>query len=707
MQSALNYISKSSTIDQRQIEATLKLLNEDATIPFIARYRKEATGNLDEVEIEQIKKLNQQFLELEKRKEYILKVIDEQGKLSADLKKSIQSCLDLTSLEDLYLPYKSKRETKADKARKLGLEPLAKIIMAQNNTDINGAASQFITKEVKSIDDALAGARLIMAEWMNERIGLRDQLRNMMERKGKVKSTLVKGKEIEAEKFKDYFKWEEDLYRIPAHRFLAINRGETFGFLKFKISLPTAEVESKIANYFIRGNNFAANAQIELAAKDAWKRLLHPALENEFKKLHKLKADETSIKVFGENLKQLLLSAPLGEKRVMAIDPGFRTGCKVVCLDETGKLLYNETIYPHPPKNESKQAMKKISTLVSAYKIEAIAIGDGTAGRETEAFIQRIHFDRKLFSYMVNENGASIYSASAIAREEFPDYDITVRGAVSIGRRLMDPLAELVKIDAKSIGVGQYQHDVDQKLLKESLDRVVEYSVNQVGVNLNTASKHLLQYVSGLGETLAERIVDYRTQNNGIESIAHLKEVKGLGAKAFQQSAGFLRVYKSDFSLDQTGIHPEIYKEIVNILKANHITLKDVKSKKEKIEVIDFDQYTSSKLGSLTLKDAKEELLNAGADLRKKKKAFTFDDTVKSIDDLRKDMVLPGLVSNITNFGAFVNIGIKQDGLVHVSNMANEFVKDPNEYVHLGMELSVKVIEVDKERNRIQLSMKD
>ncbi|MEQ8624266.1 MAG: Tex family protein [Vicingaceae bacterium] len=707
MQSALYYISKSSTIDQRQIEATLKLLNEDATIPFIARYRKEATGNLDEVEIEQIKKLNQQFLELEKRKEYILKVIDEQGKLSADLKKSIQACLDLTSLEDLYLPYKSKRETKADKARKLGLEPLAKIIMAQNNTDINGAASQFITKEVKSIDDALAGARLIMAEWMNERIGLRDQLRNMMERKGKVKSTLVKGKEIEAEKFKDYFKWEEDLYRIPAHRFLAINRGETFGFLKFKISLPTAEVESKIANYFIRGNNFAANAQIELAAKDAWKRLLHPVLENEFKKLHKLKADETSIKVFGENLKQLLLSAPLGEKRVMAIDPGFRTGCKVVCLDETGKLLYNETIFPHPPKNESKQAMKKISTLVSAYKIEAIAIGDGTAGRETEAFIQRIHFDRKLFSYMVNENGASIYSASAIAREEFPDYDITVRGAVSIGRRLMDPLAELVKIDAKSIGVGQYQHDVDQKLLKESLDRVVEYSVNQVGVNLNTASKHLLQYVSGLGETLAERIVDYRTQNNGIESIAHLKEVKGLGAKAFQQSAGFLRVSKSDFSLDQTGIHPEIYKEIVNILKANHITLKDVKSKKEKIEVIDFDQYTSSKLGSLTLKDAKEELLNAGADLRKKKKTFTFDDTVKSIDDLRKDMVLPGLVSNITNFGAFVNIGIKQDGLVHVSNMANEFVKDPNEYVHLGMELSVKVIEVDKERSRIQLSMKD
>lgn len=707
MQSALSYISKSSTIDERQIEATLKLLNEDATIPFIARYRKEATGNLDEVEIEQIQKLNQQFLELEKRKEYILKVIDEQGKLSADLKKSIQTCLDLNSLEDLYIPYKSKRETKADKARKLGLEPLAKIIMAQNNTDISGAAAKFITKEVESKEDALAGARLIMAEWMNERIGLRDQLRNLMERKGKVKSTLVKAKEVEAEKFKDYFKWEEDLHRIPAHRFLAINRGETLGFLKFKISLPTAEVESKIANYFIRGNNFVASEQLELAAKDAWKRLLHPALENEFKKLHKQKADETSIKVFGENLKQLLLSAPLGEKRVMAIDPGFRTGCKVVCLDETGKLLYNETIFPHPPKNESKQAMKKISTLVSAYKIEAIAIGDGTAGRETEAFIQRIHFDRKLFSYMVNENGASIYSASPIAREEFPDYDITVRGAVSIGRRLMDPLAELVKIDPKSIGVGQYQHDVDQKLLKESLDRVVEYSVNKVGINLNTASKHLLQYVSGLGESLAERIVDYRSENGNISSLAELKKIKGLGAKAFQQSAGFLRVYKNSFSLDQTGIHPEIYKQIEQLLKANKIELADVKEKKEEINQLDFNQYKSAELGELTLADAKTELLAAGADFRKKKKTFVFDDTVKSIDDLRINMSLPGLVSNITNFGAFINIGIKQDGLVHVSNMAKEFVKDPNELVHLGMEVQVKVLTIDKDRNRIQLSMKD
>jgi len=706
MQAVISFISKNTTISTKQIESTLKLLNEDATIPFIARYRKEVTGNLDEVEIEQIQKLNQQFLDLEKRKEYILKTIAEQAKLTTDLERSIKLCVDLTSLEDLYLPYKSKRETKADKARKLGLEPLAKIIMAQNNNDISGAAAQFLSNEVKSKEAAFEGARLIMAEWMNERTALRDDLRKMMERKGKIKSTVVKSKEAEAEKFKDYFKWEEDLYRIPAHRFLAISRGENLGFLKFKIDLPTNEVEAKVSSFFIRGHNFAANEQIELAAKDAWKRLLHPALENEFKKLHKFKADEISIKVFGENLKQLLLSAPLGEKRIMAIDPGFRTGCKVVCLDETGNLLYNETIYPHPPKNETKQAIKKISTLASAYKIDAIAIGDGTAGRETEQFIQRITFDRKIFSYMVNENGASIYSASKVAREEFPDYDVTVRGSVSIGRRLMDPLAELVKIDPKSIGVGQYQHDVDQKLLKESLDRVVEYSVNKVGVNLNTASKHLLQYVSGLGESLAERIVEYREENGSISSISELKKIKGLGAKAFQQSAGFLRVYKADFSLDQTGIHPEIYKDIQQILKANKIKVETVKENKEQIEQIDFASYSKQELGELTLTDAKAELLNAGADLRKKKKAFVFDSTVKTVDDLRVNMSLPGLVSNITNFGAFVNIGIKQDGLVHVSNMANEFVKDPNEYVHLGMEVQVKIVEIDKVRNRIQLSMK-
>lgn len=707
MQNIISYISRLSTISAKQIGATLKLLNEDATIPFIARYRKEATGNLDEVQIEEIDKLNRQFIELEKRKEYILITIEEQGKLSVELRKEIESCMELTLLEDLYLPYKSKRETKADKARKLGLEPLAKMIMGQNRPEIHAEATRFLNKEVKTVDDALEGARLIMAEWMNERVGLRDQLRKTMERSGKVKSTVVKAKMEEAAKFKDYFKWEEDLSRIPAHRFLAISRGENLGFLKFKIALPSEEVEQRISDFFIRSSNFSAKEQIELAAKDAWKRLLHPALENEFKKLHKLKADQTSIKVFGENLKQLLLSPPLGEKRIMAIDPGFRTGCKLVCLDETGNLLYNETIYPHPPKSETKLAMQKVSTLASKYKIEAIAIGDGTAGRETDSFIQRIVFDRKIHSYMVNENGASIYSASKVAREEFPDYDVTVRGSVSIGRRLMDPLAELVKIEPKSIGVGQYQHDVDQKLLQESLTRVVEYAVNKAGVNLNTASKHLLQYISGLGQTLAERIVEYREENGAFKSIAELKEIKGLGAKAFQQSAGFLRIYQEDFTFDQTGIHPEIYREIEKILKLNKIDIKEVKAKKEMIEQVDFESYQKDDLGSITLADAKQELLTAGADTRKRRTAFSFDSTVKTVDDLRVGMSLPGLISNITNFGAFVNIGIKQDGLVHVSNLANEFVKDVNEHVHLGMEVQVKVMEIDKARNRIQLSMKN
>ena len=519
MEKAVAFISNKVNIPSRQIAATLRLLNEDASIPFIARYRKEATGNLDELQIEAIQKNNQQFQDLEKRKEYILKTIEEQGKLSVELEKEIESCVDPAVLEDLYLPYKAKRETKADKARKQGLEPLAKMVMAQNRPHIVKEANRFLTEEVSTVEDALEGARLIMAEWINERVPLREQLRKMMERHGKVTSTVVKSKIEEAIKFKDYFNWEENLQRIPAHRFLAISRGEKLGFLKFKIALPTDEVEERIAKYFIRGGNAEAETQIKLAAKDAWKRLLHPALENEFKKTSKLKADVTSIKVFGENLKQLLLGAPLGEKRIMAIDPGFRTGCKVVCLDETGGLMYNETIYPHPPKSETKLAMQKIATLASKYRIEAIAIGDGTAGRETENFIQRISFDRKIHSYMVNENGASIYSASKVAREEFPDYDITVRGAVSIGRRLMDPLAELVKIEPKSIGVGQYQHDVDQKLLQESLERVVEYAVNKTGVNLNTASKHILQHVSGLGQTLAERIVEFRGKNGPFSSI--------------------------------------------------------------------------------------------------------------------------------------------------------------------------------------------
>jgi uncharacterized protein len=702
-----NWLTKTLNLPQKSVEATLQLLDSGATIPFISRYRKEATGNLDEVEIESIFKEGERFKELEKRKEAILKSIDEQGKLTSSLNQLIQSTYELTKLEDIYLPYKQKRETKADKAIKKGLEPLAKIIMSQEVKGLKSAASKFVTKEVADVEEALEGARHIIAEWINERQSVRDILRRNMEQKALLESKQVKGKDEEAEKFKDYFDWSEPLKRVPAHRFLAMARGEKLGYLRIKISLEKAEAEEKITNFIIRKKNFETDEQIELAIADSWKRLLHPSLENEFKKKHKEAADLASIQVFSENLRQLLLAPPLGQKRTMAIDPGFRTGCKVVCLDETGKLLYNETIYPHPPKNEGKMAAKKIGTMVSAYKIDAIAIGNGTAGRETEQFIQNLIFDRKVFSYMVNENGASIYSASKIAREEFPDYDVTVRGSVSIGRRLMDPLAELVKIDAKSIGVGQYQHDVDQKMLQESLDRVVESAVNKVGVNINTASKNLLAYVSGLGPKLAENIVTYREEKGVFDDRKQLKEVKGMGAVAFQQSAGFLRIRNGKNSLDETGIHPERYKVLKKILSDNKIKITDLKAEKEKIEAIQMKQYVSEEIGELTLNDIKNDLLKPGRDPREKMKVFQFDSTVKSIGDLRVGMELPALVTNITNFGAFVDLGVKQDGLVHISNLANKFVNDPNEVVSLGQAIRVKVIEVDAQRKRIQLSLKD
>ena len=702
-----NWLTKTLNLSQKSVEATLELLDSGATIPFISRYRKEATGNLDEVEIESIFKESERFKELEKRKETILKSIDEQGKFTSSLKEQIQETFELTTLEDIYLPYKQKRETKADKAIKKGLEPLAKIIMSQEVKGLKSAASKFVTKEVTDVEEALEGARHIIAEWINERTAVRDILRRAMEQKALLESKIIKGKEEEAEKFKDYFAWAEPLKRTPAHRFLAISRGEKLGYLRIKLTLEKAEAEEKITNYIIRKNNFETAEQIELAIADSWKRLLHPSLENEFKKKHKEAADLASIQVFSENLRQLLLAPPLGQKRTMAIDPGFRTGCKVVCLDETGKLLYNETIYPHPPKNEGKMAAKKIGTMVSAYKIDAIAIGNGTAGRETEQFIQNLIFDRKVFSYMVNENGASIYSASKIAREEFPDYDVTVRGSVSIGRRLMDPLAELVKIDAKSIGVGQYQHDVDQKMLQESLDRVVESAVNKVGVNLNTASKHLLAYVSGLGRKLAENIVSYREKEGAFEDRKQLKEVKGMGAVAFQQSAGFLRIRNGKNPLDETGIHPERYKVLKKILADNKINVSELRAEKEKIESLQVKQYISSDIGELTLNDIKNDLLKPGRDPREKMKAFQFDSTVKTIGDLRVGMELPALVTNITNFGAFVDVGVKQDGLVHISNLANKFVSDPNEVVSLGQAIRVKVLEVDAQRKRIQLSLKD
>ena len=702
-----NWLTKTLNLSQKSVEATLELLDSGATIPFISRYRKEATGNLDEVEIESIFKESERFKELEKRKETILKSIDEQGKLTSSLKEQIQETFELTTLEDIYLPYKQKRETKVDKAIKKGLEPLAKIIMSQEVKGLKSTASKFVTKEVTDVEEALEGARHIIAEWINERTAVRDILRRAMEQKALLESKIIKGKEEEAEKFKDYFAWAEPLKRTPAHRFLAISRGEKLGYLRIKLTLEKAEAEEKITNYIIRKNNFETAEQIELAIADSWKRLLHPSLENEFKKKHKEAADLASIQVFSENLRQLLLAPPLGQKRTMAIDPGFRTGCNVVCLDETGKLLYNETIYPHPPKNEGKMAAKKIGTMVSAYKIDAIAIGNGTAGRETEQFIQNLIFDRKVFSYMVNENGASIYSASKIAREEFPDYDVTVRGSVSIGRRLMDPLAELVKIDAKSIGVGQYQHDVDQKMLQESLDRVVESAVNKVGVNLNTASKHLLAYVSGLGPKLAENIVSYREKEGAFEDRKQLKEVKGMGAVAFQQSAGFLRIRNGKNPLDETGIHPERYKVLKKILADNKINVSELRAEKEKIESLQVKQYISSDIGELTLNDIKNDLLKPGRDPREKMKAFQFDSTVKTIGDLRVGMELPALVTNITNFGAFVDVGVKQDGLVHISNLANKFVSDPNEVVSLGQAIRVKVLEVDAQRKRIQLSLKD
>lgn len=704
--SATSWISKQSNINEKSVQACMQLFDEGATIPFIARYRKELTKGLDEVQIEEIHKLAKQFDEVEKRKESILKSIEEQGKLDEKLKQQIMSTYDLTDLEDLYLPYKQRKETKADKARKVGLEPLAKIIMAQDVNHLSDTVKRFINLAVQSEEDALEGARHIISEWMNERKSLRDMLRRNIFHKANFQSKLVKGKEEEGEKYSDYFDWEEPLKRMAAHRFLAMSRGEKEGVLRLKLKVGK-EITDQIPSFFIRKENPETEEQIRLAAKDAWKRLLLPSMETEFKTQLKEKADATSIYVFAENLRQLLLEPPLGQKRVLAIDPGFRTGCKVVCLDETGKLLHNETIYPHPPQKEEKQAVKKIQNLVESYKIEAIAIGNGTAGRETDALIKNIPFNHQVYSFVVNESGASVYSASKVAREEFPDYDVTVRGAVSIGRRLMDPLAELVKIDPKSIGVGQYQHDVNQKQLKESLDRVVESCVNLVGVNLNTASKHLLQYISGLGPKLAETIVQFRDGNGVFENRESLKKVKGLGDKAFEQSAGFLRIKGGTEALDESGIHPEQYALVKQILKENGIQEAAIKEERDKIKKIDWKKYLSHEVGELTLNDIKAELLKFGEDKRSKRKAFEFDANVKSIEDLKEGMSLPGKVTNITNFGAFVDVGAKQDGLVHISHLANKFVSDPNEVVRLNQEVYVKVMEVDLKRKRIQLSIKE
>ncbi|MCY1720225.1 Tex family protein [Prolixibacteraceae bacterium Z1-6] len=701
----IEIIAQNLGIKTIQVSNTIQLLNEGATIPFISRYRKERTGSLDEMQIQQVKEQNDKFIELEKRKETILKTIGEQDKLTPELKSRIENCFDAVELEDIYLPYKPKRRTKATIAREKGLEPLAKIIMKQMERDPEFRANSFLNDEVVSVEEALAGARDIIAEWISENERARNIVRRGFELGAVISSKLVKGKEEEAAKFRDYFDWNEPLKKCPSHRLLAMRRGENEGFLRISISPDEERVLENLDRFFVKGNN-QSSEQVFLAVKDSFKRLIQPSIETEFSNLSKEKADDEAIKVFAENLKQLLLAPPLGQKRTLAIDPGYRSGCKIVCLDEQGNLLHNENIYPHKPQEERKMAAKKITSMVEMYQIEAIAIGNGTASRETEYFIKKLHFDRELRIYVVSEDGASVYSASSVARQEFPQYDVTVRGAVSIGRRLMDPLAELVKIDPKSIGVGQYQHDVDQKNLKNSLDSVVELSVNSVGVNLNTASKHLLTYISGLGPQLAENITTYRKENGMFQSREALKKVPRMGPKAFEQAAGFLRIPDAKNPLDNSGVHPESYKIVKQIAKDLKCEISDLVRNEELVSKIDFQKYVSAEVGLPTLNDIKNELLKPGRDPRKPIKVFEFADGIFSINDLNVGMVLPGIVNNITKFGAFVDIGIKESGLIHVSEMADRFISDPNEIVKLHEHIKVRIKEVDIPRKRIQLSLK-
>ena len=697
-------IASALNIAERQVENTLSLLNGGATIPFISRYRKEATGGLDEVQIGEIKERSDKLSEIAKRKETILKTIEEQGKLTADLKKRIEACWDATELEDIYLPYKPKRKTRAEVARQKGLEPLATILLMQRENNLSARVRSFIKGEVKDEEDALKGARDIIAEQVSEDERSRQQVRNLFSRQAIITSKVVKGKEEEGAKYKDYFDFSEPLKRCTSHRLLAIRRGESEGLLKVSISPDDAECTERLERSYVRGNN-ECSRQVQEAVRDAYKRLLKPSIETEFAALSKEKADEEAIRVFAGNLRQLLLAPPLGQKRVMGIDPGYRTGCKVVCLDAQGNLLHNETIYPHPPKSEHGVSARKLTKLVEQYQIEAIAIGNGTASRETEAFVTNQRYDRKLQVFVVSEDGASIYSASKIAREEFPDYDVTVRGAVSIGRRLMDPLAELVKIEAKSIGVGQYQHDVDQTALKKSLDMTVESCVNSVGVNLNTASRHLLTYISGLGPTLAQNIVDYRAENGAFTSRKELMKVPRMGAKAFEQCAGFLRIPDAKNPLDNSAVHPESYAVVEHIAKDMKCSVEDLIKNKDIRSQIDIKKYVSDKVGLPTLTDIMAELEKPGRDPRQAIKVFEFDKNVKTIDDLKEGMVLPGIVTNITNFGCFVDVGIKENGLVHVSQLCREFVSDPTTVVNIHQHVQVKVVSIDHERKRIGLTM--
>ena len=703
----IQFIQQNISIQEKQINAVLQLLSEDCTIPFIARYRKDKTGNLGEVEIEQIQKLSKNFDEIQKRKESVLKSIEEQEKLTPELRAKIGQSFDLQEIEDLYLPFKKRRKTKADAAKEKGLEPLAKIIMAQKNGDIEQTAQNYLNKEVSSVEEALQGARDIIAEWINENIFIRKNLRRVFQRKAVISSKVVKTQkeEEEAQKYAQYFDWSEPLNKIPSHRLLAMLRAEKEGFIKVSIDIDKDEILTFMEGSLVKTASPSCAEQIILAAQDAYKRLLEPSISNEILQEAKIKADEKAISIFSENLTQLLLAPPLGEKRILAIDPGYRTGCKVVCLDEKGDLLHNETIYPHAPQKETAAAMKKIRSMVEAYHIEAISIGNGTASRETEFFIKKIAFDRPLQVFVVSEAGASVYSASKVARDEFPDYDITVRGAVSIGRRLSDPLAELVKIDPKSIGVGQYQHDVDQTLLKEELDSTVVKCVNSVGININTASKSLLSYVSGIGEKLAENIVAYRTENGAFVDRNQIKKVPRLGEKAFQQAAAFIRIKDGKNPLDNSSVHPEAYKIVEKMAKDLGIKTIDLIANEEKIKQIAPEKYTTEDIGILGIKDILKELLKPGLDPRKTSKVFEFDPNIKTFEDLKSGMVLPGIVSNITAFGCFVDIGIKENGLVHISQLKDGFVSDPSEVVKLHQQVKVKIIEIDTERKRIALSM--
>lgn len=688
-----------------QVKSVLTLLNEGGTVPFISRYRKEATGGLDEVQIGQIQDQYLSLLELDKRKKTILASLKEHGFLTDDLQRKVEQAATSQELEDLYLPYRPKRKTRATKARELGLETMAKILMGQREHFPEQAAKRFVKGDVKSVDEALQGARDIIAEWMSENAAMRARLRQLFNREAKVFSKVVKGKDVEGEKFRDYFKHEELLKRIPSHRFLAMLRGEKEGFLRLKIEPSKENALFALTRFFVKGET-ASSDQVKVALEDAYKRLLQPSLESEMRSTFKEQADTQAIKVFAENLRQLLMLPPLGEKRVLALDPGYKSGCKVVCLSAQGDLLHNENIYPHLPRNERKQSMKKLSTLVEQYRIEAIAIGNGTASRETEALVKGIHFDRKVQVFVVSEAGASVYSASKIAREEFPQFDVTVRGSVSIGRRLIDPLSELVKIDPAAIGVGQYQHDVDQKQLMASLNRVTESCVNQVGVNLNTASKFLLNHVAGLGPQLSENILSYRKENGAFESRDELKNVPRLGAKAYEQSAGFLRIPNGKDVLDNSAVHPERYALVNKMAKDLKISVADMIGNEPAVNTIDLQRYVSDDVGLPTLQDIKEELLKPGRDPRKHIQVFEFAKGIQKVTDLEVGMELPGIVTNITAFGAFVDVGVKQDGLVHISQLADRFVKEPTDVVSVHQHVKVRVLEVDAARKRIALSMK-